>query len=398
VRLSASERGFTKHAGKAILYPNETARVGRVTNECKADSIFMSNTYREPSRRRSADHARSSGSKHPRKSHFPLVLAIFWDIFAAALLLGIFYVTNYKIKPKTNPITLPTPAPMTTVMPAPTQTLNSGATAGPDQTEAVPTAEPTVDPNDWRAKFSDKFTSGAVEETDRSYRSANVSIEIRELEKYDTTCFVADIYIADLKYLKSAFAGDDPMVMGYREFTDVIAEQNGGILAITGDHCVDNPGPVVRNGVLFTTTSSSADILVMHYDGSMEVFTPDEFDIDRITSQGAYQVWNFGPMLLDDGLPMTSFNSTVTGLNPRVAIGYYEPGHYCFVVVGGRQETYSEGLTMVQLSELMHELGCSVAYNLDGGQSAEMIFHGEMLNEQGAGRRKTTDIIYIGDE
>jgi len=66
--------------------------------------------------------------------------------------------------------------------------------------------------------------------------------------------------------------------------------------------------------------------------------------------------------------------------------------------VGGRQETYSEGLTMVQLSELMHELGCSVAYNLDGGQSAEMIFQGEMLNEQGAGRRKTTDIIYIGDE
>ena len=35
-------------------------------------------------------------------------------------------------------------------------------------------------------------------------------------------------------------------------------------------------------------------------------------------------------------------------------IGYYEPGHYCFVAVDGRSDK-SKGLTMAQLSELMLE-------------------------------------------
>jgi exopolysaccharide biosynthesis protein len=123
---------------------------------------------------------------------------------------------------------------------------------------------------------------------------------------------------------------------------------------------------VVRNGKLYRETESSADVLVMNYDGTMQTFSPDEFDMEKIKSEGAYQVWTFGPMLLKDGQPMTKFNSTVTGLNPRTAVGYFEPGHYCFVVVGGRQEGYSEGYTMVQLSQLMYDLGCTTAYNLDG--------------------------------
>ena len=46
----------------------------------------------------------------------------------------------------------------------------------------------------------------------------------------------------------------------------------------------------------------------------------------------------------------------------------------------------------------MAELKCTEAYNLDGGKSSEMIFLGNMLNEQSGGRRSTTDILYIADK
>ncbi len=40
---------------------------------------------------------------------------------------------------------------------------------------------------------------------------------------------------------------------------------------------------------------------------------------------------------------MTEFNSTLGKANPRTAVGNYEPGHYCFLVVDGRQPGYSDG-------------------------------------------------------
>jgi exopolysaccharide biosynthesis protein len=335
----------------------------------------------------------------PKKRRPPAVLFIALDVIAAALLLGIFYVTNYMIETEVEPVALPTPAHTATFttpaasMPAAT---GSGVSATPTDTAAQATPAATADPNDWRAKFAGKFTDGKIEKTDNSYRSANVSIEIREVQKYDVTCYVADIYVTELKYFRTAFA-KKPDKMGYRELTGKVAEENGAILAINGDHCTDNKGTVVRNGKMFREPKSSLDVFVMNYDGTMRAFSPDEFNVKKTKTDGAYQVWSFGPMLLRDGQPMTKFNSTLTGLNPRTAVGYYEPGHYCFVQVGGRQKGYSTGYTMERLSQLMYELGCTAAYNLDGGQSSEMIFLGRMLNRQDGGRRPTTDILYIGD-
>ena len=70
------------------------------------------------------------------------------------------------------------------------------------------------------------------------------------------------------------------------------------------------------------------------------------FSVEEAIEQGAWQAWTFGPALLNtDGSVLTSFASTnrIISANPRTAIGYYEPGHYCLVVVDGRGE--SAGIT-----------------------------------------------------
>ena len=112
-------------------------------------------------------------------------------------------------------------------------------------------------------------------------------------------------------------------------------------------------------------------------------------------SRSPWQSWHFGPELLDhDGQPKTKFNTGVYGRNPRAVIGYYEPGHYCFVVVDGRQGKYSGGLDMKELSELMYTLGCVRAYNLDGGATAHMSWLDTVINSPSKDR-KVHDVICV---
>ena len=43
----------------------------------------------------------------------------------------------------------------------------------------------------------------------------------------------------------------------------------------------------------------------------------------------------------------------------------------------------------------MQELGCRQAYNLDGGNSATLAFHGQVYNTKVQKERDVSDIIYF---
>ena len=91
---------------------------------------------------------------------------------------------------------------------------------------------------------------------------------------------------------------------------------------------------------------------------------------------------------------MTQFKSDVQRPNPRSAIGYFEPGHYCFVQVDGRIES-SRGMTLEELSQLFADLGCTAAYNLDGGQSSGFVWQGQLQSYPY--KRPVYDIIYVSE-
>ena len=73
------------------------------------------------------------------------------------------------------------------------------------------------------------------------------------------------------------------------------------------------------------------------------------------------------------------------------------------VIVEGRGE--SAGATFRELAQIMYDLGCTQAYNLDGGNTAEMIMFGpdgdsgkyqfDFEGDQTAGDRGIKDIIYF---
>ena len=267
-------------------------------------------------------------------------------------------------------------------------------------TEVVPTATP--DPNDWGAKFADQFSADGVQSTASSYRSQNISISISHHSARDEgddpqVWFVADIYIRDIESLKTAFARDT-YGKGYKEWPHFMANAKGAVLAISGDYYgAREKGVVIRNGSVYRTDTFK-DVCVIYYDGVMETMSAKDFDADAAIERGAYQAFSFGPALLDEnGHVKESYDTEINDPNPRCAIGYYEPGHYCFVVADGRDFDYSEGFKMHELAQVFEDLGCKAAYNLDGGATATMVFMDNIVNKPYDGGRKVSDIIYIGE-
>ena len=121
--------------------------------------------------------------------------------------------------------------------------------------------------------------------------------------------------------------------------------------------------------------------------------------VENVKAAAPWQVWSFGPELLDDeGKALTSFNSVVLPNNPRAAIGYVEPGHYYLVEVeGSRGGAYSgsRGMKMYELANLFESLGCRSAYNLDGGRTVGFAWMGELISFPY--ERSIPDMIYVAD-
>ena len=113
-----------------------------------------------------------------------------------------------------------------------------------------------------------------------------------------------------------------------------------------------------------------------------------------LLEDGVENAYSFGPTLIDNGIINTQAKyHRVRRANPRTAIGYLSPGHFIAIVVDGRQPGYSLGLPVWDLADLFASYGCTIAYNLDGGLSAAMIFMGEQLNTHSGKRSGAVDDI-----
>lgn len=85
-----------------------------------------------------------------------------------------------------------------------------------------------------------------------------------------------------------------------------------------------------------------------------------------------------GTLLVDDGQSLGSQARVVPGSrNPRTAAGVSQNGQTLILVtVDGRQPSWSVGMTLPELADLMIDLGAWDAVNLDGGGSTSFIYEG----------------------
>ncbi len=82
--------------------------------------------------------------------------------------------------------------------------------------------------------------------------------------------------------------------------------------------------------------------------------------------------------------------------HPRTAIGWTADGKLILLTVDGRQK-FSVGMTMAELADLMFELGCVEAMNLDGGGSSTMVVNRKIVNHPSdtTGERAVSDALLV---
>jgi len=269
-----------------------------------------------------------------------------------------------------------------------------------------------------------------------SYYDGAVRIKLTQTRKYETDIYLAEIVIADIGYLKSAFA-ENTFGRNVKETPSIMAEEHNAILAVNGDfYGAHKSGYVFRNGTLYQSTirhDSEANDLLIYRDGSFGYINEETTLASTLAMSNVWHLLRFGPVLLDEGEitadeggttvdedwgwrgnkrpnPLSLGEDKVTvdedrrrgrinKSNPRTAVGIFEPLHYLIVVVDGRTEA-SAGLSFHELAEVMKEAGVTSAYNLDGGGSSAMYYNGFVVNNPTDGRRKgerrVSDIVFIG--
>jgi Phosphodiester glycosidase len=91
-----------------------------------------------------------------------------------------------------------------------------------------------------------------------------------------------------------------------------------------------------------------------------------------------------GPVLVQDGKQVITNDEErmFTGKarhdrHPRTAMGYTAEGDLIVLVVEGRNKGIAEGASLVHLADMLVDLGCVEALNLDGGGSSCMLINGK---------------------
>ena len=240
--------------------------------------------------------------------------------------------------------------------------------------------------------------------TEDTYEDQTISVkcwrERIDFPKKTVTANFAEITVAHPSQIRTAFAGGS--FSSKRSLGSKIARLNNAVVAVNGDfYNYRKTGVIIRNGMLFREVPNNADVLFIDSDGNFSI----KNDFDAV-QEGYYkqkkmlQALSFGPSLVNNGEILSKIDRVYSicgpyGQEPRSAVGQLGPLHYLICTVDGRSDK-SRGVTVHELAGIMKDKNCSVAYNLDGGQSTVLYFHDRLFNRvSDGGERALSDILYF---
>jgi len=175
-----------------------------------------------------------------------------------------------------------------------------------------------------------------------------------------------------------------------------VAKINGGFFAMNGK--TEHIGTFVDEGLYYNMASSMYPTAVFGKDFKLALDQhPSQ---DKLSEYQKTAFWAIGCpwLLVKDGKANYLYNKNelIAAFGhpyqkaPRTMMGQKKDGTIVWVVVDGRKAK-SPGYTIINQSNLMIDLGCEIAFNLDGGGSSEMIIDGKIVNRPSDGVER-----YIG--
>ena len=252
------------------------------------------------------------------------------------------------------------------------------------------------------------------------YASETLRIEIfrREQKKPARVWYEAEIFCAEGSTGPRMVANDPEnwKKSANMDYPHKIARKNGTVLAVSSDFAQlrlqqkkSRPGIIIRDGEILSDRTKkrngkdfpTLDCLAIWPDGDMKVYYSDEMSAEEYLEAGAVDVLAFGPILIRDGeLNKEALDKYGTSHAQRTAVGMVEKGHDWFMMLEGRiQRSKGDGIRF--LAEKLYEKGCTIGFNLDGGDTSCIVFMGHQLCKMQNGKknlssRRTSDILGVG--
>ena len=305
------------------------------------------------------------------------------------------------------------------------------AAAAPEAAESLPAENETAEQNEpgaWPALDGEgylpegEFVYEGAEEGLWRYASPTLKIEIRRMTQTKPVKLIW--YEAEVWSREEVFhfiTNEPGKHFSSAAWPPAVASKNGAVLAFNGDYAsyrwnnIHYPkqrqkvGILLRDGEIKSswtkksggTSFPNLDTMAIYPDGLMEVHDSQELTAEEYLAKGAVDVLSFGPWMIRDGEIRNNLKKFAHTRAPRTCLGMIEPGHYIVLMAEGRRKV-SLGATLDELAELLREKGCTTAFNMDGGETACILFMGKQLCVVGGSHsnkgyaRKEPEFLAIG--
>ena len=243
------------------------------------------------------------------------------------------------------------------------------------------------------------FSSGA----EMYYYSDPTILAIVWKEELDGCCAtLAEIKIADGSQFRRKLAGDTYGSPVYLNASTMAGAANAVVASNADCYAFRQSGLTVYQRQLFRNSADKLDTCFITAGGDMLFLRAgepggDDAVKDYIAENDVLFSLAFGPVLVDGGVlqQCTSYPiGEVRTEAARAGIGMTDELHYLLMTVNGTGSR--PGISVNEFAELMYDRGCVKAYNLSGGQTAEITIQGEPANDVDCGaERAVSDMIYF---
>lgn len=227
------------------------------------------------------------------------------------------------------------------------------------------------------------------------------TIKVYSLEEAGYRGYMAKVRLHDVGALRMVLAGDKVGSPG--ETTSEAAKRTGAILAVNAGGFYAHEGgllPVgitVIDGEALTFYTYDQDLSFVGFNRSGQLVGGRVETKEQLEALDVLHGASFLPTLLKGGEKQPIPAAWANTRHPRTLIGHFKNDDLLFIVIDGRREGWSMGVTLEEAQEKLLEFNVRDAYNLDGGGSSTFYYNGKVLNRPSDGkeRRVATNIVII---
>lgn len=236
-----------------------------------------------------------------------------------------------------------------------------------------------------------------------------MSYKYKTGEYYGSTCHIFEFNPKEIKFDVTIGVKGKLEPLSKIEHPDkkkeqnAIAKINGGFFAMNGK--AEFIGTFVESGLFYSLAAQMYPTAVFTKD--YKLILDQHPSQDQLAKYQSSAFWAIGCpwLLVKDGKVNYLYpkNELIATFGhpwqkaPRTMMGQKKDGTIVWVVVDGRKRR-SPGYTIVNQSSLMVDLGCDIAFNLDGGGSSEMIIDNKIVNTPSDGRERYIGTAFIAYE